>query len=136
MYGRERRYARKDGHIRWGECERNAHPQRGRATPTYRVGSLGHNGAKAGSEERLERQARQVALRAGVSAALAGGGTLSDILRWCVEAMGTHLGAAFARIWILDEEEDVLELRASPGMYTHTDGFHSRVPLRNGPQTS
>jgi PAS domain S-box-containing protein len=36
---------------------------------------------------------------------------------------------AFARVWTLDEEEDVLELQASAGMYTHTDGLHSRVPV-------
>ena len=81
------------------------------------------------AEETLERQARQERLRAEVSAALAGGGTLPDILRWCVEAVVTHLGAAFARVWILDEEEDMLELLASAGMYTHTDGFHGRVPV-------
>src|SRR5215212_2176795 len=81
------------------------------------------------AEEALERQARQEALRAQVSAALAGGGTLSDILRGCVEAIVTHLGAALARIWILNEEKDVLELRASAGIYTHADGFHGRVPV-------
>jgi hypothetical protein len=81
------------------------------------------------AEETLERQARQERLRAEVSAAIAGGGTLPDILRWCVEAVVTHLGAAFARVWILDEEEDMLELLASAGMYTHTDGFHGRVPV-------
>jgi PAS domain S-box-containing protein len=43
--------------------------------------------------------------------------------------MVTHLGATFARIWILDEEEDVLELWASAGMYTRTDGLYSRVPV-------
>jgi PAS domain S-box-containing protein len=80
-------------------------------------------------EETLERQARQEALRAQVSAALAGGGTLPDILQRCAEAMVTHLGVAFARLWILNEEEDVLELRASAGMYIHTNGFHGRVPV-------
>jgi signal transduction histidine kinase len=29
----------------------------------------------------------------------------------------------------LNQEEDVLELQASAGMYTHTDGLHSRVPV-------
>jgi PAS domain S-box-containing protein len=81
------------------------------------------------AEVTLERQVRQAALRAEVSATLAGGGTLPDILQWCMEAMVTHLGAAFARVWILDEEQDVLELLASAGMYTHTDGFHGRVPV-------
>jgi PAS domain S-box-containing protein len=81
------------------------------------------------AEETLERRARQAALRADVSATLAGGGTLPDILQWCVEAMVTHLDAVFARVWILDEDENVLELLASAGIYTRTDGFHGRVPV-------
>ena len=30
-----------------------------------------------------------------------------------------HLDAAFARIWVLDKAGEVLELRASAGLYTH-----------------
>ena len=41
----------------------------------------------------------------------------------------THLGAAFARIWTLNEREGVLELQASAGLYTHLNGPHGRVPL-------
>ncbi|HYY43093.1 MAG TPA: GAF domain-containing protein, partial [Pyrinomonadaceae bacterium] len=44
-------------------------------------------------------------------------------------ALVRHLDAAFARIWTLDEEAQVLELRASAGLYTHLDGPHSRVPV-------
>jgi len=54
---------------------------------------------------------------------------LQAILGICVEAMVRHLDAALARIWILSEDGDVLELQASAGMYTHTDGAHSRVPV-------
>ena len=43
--------------------------------------------------------------------------------------MVEHLGAAFARIWTLNREEEMLELQASAGMYTHIDGPHSRVPV-------
>src|SRR5436305_703766 len=39
------------------------------------------------------------------------------------------MDVAFARVWTLNEEKDVLELQASVGMYTHIDGFHSRVPV-------
>jgi PAS domain S-box-containing protein len=128
MHGREKRYVRKDGQIRWVSV--NATPIRDEAGRLLRIASVVSDiTERKRVEATLERQARQEALRAEVSAALAGGGTLPDILRWCVEAMVTHLGAAFARVWILDEEEDVLELRASAGMYTHTDGFHGRVPV-------
>src|SRR5215218_66490 len=80
------------------------------------------------AEEALKRQARQAALRADVAAALSSGDAVRDVLRRCAEAMVRHLDAAFARVWTLNEE-DVLELQASAGMYTHIDGPHSRVPV-------
>ena len=39
------------------------------------------------------------------------------------------MGAAFARIWTLNEREGVLELQASAGLYTHLNGPHGRIPL-------
>jgi len=54
---------------------------------------------------------------------------LQDILRHCTEAVVKHLDAAFARVWTLNKEENVLELQASSGMYTHLDGQHSRIPV-------
>jgi PAS domain S-box-containing protein len=81
------------------------------------------------AEEALERQARQSALRGGVGAAMSAGGPLWNVLQRCAESMVKHLDAAFARVWSLNEQEGVLELQASAGMYTHTDGAHSRVPV-------
>ncbi len=43
--------------------------------------------------------------------------------------MTRHLNVALARIWTFDEEEGVLELRASAGLYEGTDGPMSRVPV-------
>jgi two-component system cell cycle sensor histidine kinase/response regulator CckA len=81
-------------------------------------------------EEMRMRRATNVALRADVSAALAKSDIpLRRILERCTEAMVKHLGAAFARIWTLNKEENVLELQASAGMYTHIDGPHARVPV-------
>ena len=51
------------------------------------------------------------------------------MLAGCAEALVQHLDAAFARVWVLDEAEDVLVLRASAGLYTHLDGPHGRVPV-------
>ncbi len=81
------------------------------------------------AEELQSRLARQAELRADVSSALAESGALSGILQRCTEAVVRNLDAAFARIWTLNEEENVLELQASAGMYTHLDGAHSRVPV-------
>lgn len=54
---------------------------------------------------------------------------LRDTLRRCAEAMVKHLDAALARIWILNHAENMLELQASAGMYTHVDGHHGRIPV-------
>jgi PAS domain S-box-containing protein len=43
--------------------------------------------------------------------------------------MVQHLDVAFARIWTLSGDGNVLELQASAGLYTHLDGAHSRVPV-------
>ncbi|MBC7933023.1 MAG: GAF domain-containing protein, partial [Rubrivivax sp.] len=69
-------------------------------------------------------------LGADVGGALAeSGAPLQHTLQRCAEAVVQHLDAAFARIWTLDHDEDVLELQASAGMYTHLDGPHGRVPV-------
>ncbi|MEP0843011.1 MAG: response regulator, partial [Phycisphaerae bacterium] len=51
------------------------------------------------------------------------------MLKECTEVLVNYLDAAFARIWTLNEAENVLELQASSGMYTHIDGPHGRVPV-------
>ena len=83
--------------------------------------------------KRVEREliegARRAALGEDVGAAFNESGSLQMVLRRCTEAMIRHLDAAFARVWTLNEEENVLELQASAGMYTHLDGPHSRVPV-------
>jgi two-component system, NtrC family, sensor kinase len=54
---------------------------------------------------------------------------LADMLSHCTEAIIRHLDAAFARVWTLNEADNVLELQASAGMYTHINGPHARVPV-------
>ncbi len=55
--------------------------------------------------------------------------SLSAILKKSAEAIVLHMDAAFARIWTLNRQENVLELQASAGLYTHFDGPHGRVPV-------
>src|SRR5262245_19286414 len=81
------------------------------------------------AEEALAERARLAALAADVGVALTGADTLRGILQPCAEALVRHLSAAFARVWTLNEAENVLEMQASAGMYTHTDGPHGRVPV-------
>ena len=78
------------------------------------------------AEEALRRQA---GIRADTSAALAKAGHLREILLGCVEAIVRHLDAAFARIWTLNKDENMLELQASAGMYTRLDGAYSRIRI-------
>ncbi|MBV9452918.1 MAG: PAS domain S-box protein, partial [Rubrobacter sp.] len=119
---------KKDGTLFWNELSISpVHDEEGNLVNF--VGVLDDVTERKRMEEALKRQAHQVALRADVAAALSSGDTLSGVLQRCAEAMVQHLDAAFARIWTLNEEEDVLELQASAGMYTHIDGPHSRVPV-------
>jgi C4-dicarboxylate-specific signal transduction histidine kinase len=62
-----------------------------------------------------------------VSASLSKPAHLGEILQGAAEAIVRHLDAAFARIWTLNKEKNLLELQASAGMYTHLDGPHSRI---------
>lgn len=77
----------------------------------------------------LSEQARLGRLSMEISLALTRCETLREMLSACTDALVRHLDAAFARIWILNEGEGVLELQASSGMYTHLNGQHARVPV-------
>lgn len=64
-----------------------------------------------------------------INTALIAGTTLRETLRLCTDALVQYIDAAFARIWILNEEEQILELQASSGLYTHLNGGHARIPV-------
>jgi PAS domain S-box-containing protein len=81
------------------------------------------------AEAELRDRERNAALTGEIGNAIADAGALPDLLQRCAEALVRHLGALFARIWTLNESEQVLELQASAGRYTHLDGAHSRVPV-------
>ena len=81
------------------------------------------------AEEMRAAQARQASVRADVSAALSKPAHSGEILRGCAESIVRHLDAAFARIWTLNKENNMLELQASAGMYTHLNGPHSRIQV-------
>ena len=75
------------------------------------------------------QQMQLAALRADIGTALTEGESLQDMLQYCTIALHKHLDTAFARIWTLEESEQMLILQASSGMYTHLDGSHSRIPV-------
>jgi PAS domain S-box-containing protein len=83
------------------------------------------------SEAQFREQAILSAFRADVDSALAQSDSLPLMLHRCAEAVVKHLNAAFARIWTINKDQDVLELQASAGMYTRLDGTYSRVSMNS-----
>ncbi len=81
------------------------------------------------AEIQIQERTRLLALGAEIGKAITERDDLHVMLGGCAQSIVKNLDAAFARIWILKEEEQVLELKASAGMYTHLDGAHSRVPV-------
>ena len=54
---------------------------------------------------------------------------MRERLQLCAEALVHQLDAALARIWIVNESADHLEMQASAGIHTQTDGTRSRIPV-------
>jgi PAS domain S-box-containing protein len=134
-YSAEFRARHRDGTFRWmlarGVAVRDA---AGRVTRF--VGTRIDITERKASEDALRAAEEEAAVRArlaemgrDVGIALGQGNTLRDILQLCAEALVRHLDVAFARIWTLDPDENVLVLRASAGLYSHLDGPHSRIAI-------
>ncbi|MEG4840424.1 GAF domain-containing protein [Microcoleus sp. B9-D4] len=81
------------------------------------------------AEEALAEQLKLSLFTADVGIGLTQNQTLLATLQYCADAVVRHLDVAFARIWTLNEEGNVLELQASAGIYTHIDGAHSRIAV-------
>lgn len=82
------------------------------------------------TEQIQARLNRQAALRADVSVALTDeNDTLSQILQKCSEALVEHMEVACARIWLVNEPGDVLELKACAGELANLNCPQSQVPI-------
>ncbi len=81
------------------------------------------------AETHLAERARLGALGMDISGVLARDADQRVVLQECTEALVRHLDVAFARIWTLNEEAQLLELQASAGLYTHLNGPHSRIRM-------
>jgi PAS domain S-box-containing protein len=87
------------------------------------------------TDERHALQAREslervCVFRADVSTALSRtDSTLDTILNECAEAVVRYTDAAVARIWLVNEADNILQLHASAGMYTELDGPYCRIPV-------
>ncbi len=54
---------------------------------------------------------------------------IQERLQLCAEGLVRQLDAALARIWTVNETENLLEMQASAGIHTITDGTRSRIPI-------
>ena len=127
-YSMEYRIRHKDGTYRWVE-DNNRVVRNTAGQPVEMVGVWTDITDRKRAEEEISQQTRLALLGADVSVALTRSGPLEELLQHCTELLVRHLDAAFVRIWTLNHKGDVLELKASAGMYTHLDGPHGRVPV-------
>ncbi len=80
-------------------------------------------------ETSLLERASLAELIGAVGESFATEGNLITVLQRCAESLVHHLDVAFARIWTVSTADNVLELQASAGLYTHLDGSHSRIRI-------
>jgi signal transduction histidine kinase len=79
-------------------------------------------------EVRTRQQAENDAsLTAQVGLALTRGTELRTMLQECAQAIVTHLGGGFTRVWTLDEREEALDMEAGAGVCAPFDERNARV---------
>ncbi len=74
-------------------------------------------------------QARVATLSAEVGRILVRGNALRPVLGDCARATAAHLDAAVARVWLLNEAGDALDLWAAAGLDLPADPGEDRVPV-------
>jgi PAS domain S-box-containing protein len=122
------RIVRPDGSVRY--IKARAFPVRDAGGKFCRVVGIAEDVTDAvRAESEMAERHRLSTLVAEVGVALTRAESMRQGLQQCAEILVRKIGAAFARVWTVDEEESVLELQASAGLYTHIDGGHARVPV-------
>ena len=124
----EYRVKHKNGSWRWHTSNSSAIKD-ANGNVLYFVGICYDTTDRKEAEVALAERARLANFRADVDAALTQSDSLQNMMRRCTDALVEHLDAAFARIWTLNEQDNVLELQVSSGMYTHVNGPHKCVPI-------
>ncbi len=79
--------------------------------------------------QQLQKQTSLLTFRSAIDSNLTRTSTLQEMLQRSTEIVVEHLDAAFARIWTVSADGNILELQASAGLYTHLNGDHSQVPI-------
>jgi hypothetical protein len=81
------------------------------------------------AEQAIKEQARLAAFRAAIDHTLTKNNDLQKMLEYCTEVMINYLDVSLARIWILNNAENVLQLQASTGVETYINDKHICVPI-------
>lgn len=125
----EFRWMARDGHAVWVESNYVVIKDDGGRSVGLRGVTTEITERKRAEEMQARREVHAL-FRADVGTALGlTDAPLKATLELCTAAMVKHLHAAFARVWTLNRDENILELQASSGIYTHIDGGHARVPV-------
>jgi PAS domain S-box-containing protein len=127
----EYRIRNKQGDWRWLVSREIAFSRMETGKIKQRLGTATDVTERKMAEQALAEQLQLSIFTADLGISLTQNQTLRVILQRCCDAVVRHLNAAFARIWVLNTEENVLELQASAGMYTHLNGAHSRIAVGN-----
>lgn len=86
-------------------------------------------GVRRQTEAQLREQVDLSAFAAHIAKQLIEQGNLTTMLRGCADIIMERLHAAHAAIWIFQEEDNMLELMASSGLYEDLDNSYARIAL-------
>ncbi|HLO83507.1 MAG TPA: PAS domain S-box protein [Nostocaceae cyanobacterium] len=124
----EYRFRRSDGQISWVLSQ--AVPERTETGEIIAyVGTVTDISERKRAETALAERVKLADFRANVDEVLTQQETLESIMRGCTDAIVKYLGAALARIWLVNPQTQILELQVSSGIYTQINGEHSRIPI-------
>ncbi|BCL33607.1 PAS domain S-box protein [Nostoc sp. MS1] len=124
----EYRTKHKDGSWRW-HTSSSSPVKDENGNVVYFVGIAYDITDRKRTEAELAQRVKLADFRSEVDSVLSQSHTLQNLMQGCTQAIVRHLDAAFARIWTLNKQDNVLELQVSSGMYTHIDGPHRYVPV-------
>ena len=74
-------------------------------------------------------KSRIIKFRSEIDSTLSKSNDLQEMLQQCTKIIVSYLDVEFARIWTYNQQENILNLQSSAGIYTHIDGAHSRIPV-------
>lgn len=127
----EKRYRHKDGHVLWGLTNVSLVLD-AKGQPVLYVGQVQDITERKRSEAQLREHSALVTLSADVGLAFTRDSCLQEMLQNCVTSIVKNLDASVARVWTLDPEDRVLELKASSEAVASHNGLQRQVRIGVG----